>query len=114
MKKSTIRIKELEKQVKLIDKINCLQNAHTNKAAALTAKYNDRAINKAEKSILEKTLQNNHKYDLLKDQAVHFVSKDQFESAMAGMKIQIAWLTKIILMGMGGLAVIIWLLNRME
>lgn len=82
--------------------------------AALTAKYNDKAIDKAEASIWDKTLQNNHKYDLLKDQSAHFVTKDQFDSAMTGMKTQIAWLTKIILMGMGGLAVIIWLLNRME
>lgn len=114
MKKSAIKIKALEKQVKLIDKIHCLKNAHTNKIAELTAKYNDKAVDKAEASIWDRTLQNNHKYDLLKDQSVHFVTKEQFDAAMAGMKVQLTWLTKIILMASGALAVIIWLLNRME
>src|SRR5688572_23590788 len=114
MKKSTIRIKALEKEMKLIDQKHNMAEAHLKEMAEQRAKYSEMAINKAETAIWEKTEASNHKYNLLKEQAGEFATKENVVTAIAGIKVQVAWLTKIILMASGGLAVIIWLLNRME
>lgn len=114
MKKSAIKIKALEKQVKLIDEKHCMANAHLKEVAELRAKYSDMAISKAETALWERMDSSNHKYAQMKEQAGEFATKENVETAIVGIKIQLAWMTRIIWLASGALAVIIWLLDRME
>ena|SRR5688572_15307218 len=94
MKKSTIRIKALQKEVDLKTK-------HLSEVIKLRSQLSDIAINKAETAMTERQESSNGKYELMKEQAARFATKEDLKGVSAQMNI----LQRIIWIGLGGLMV---------
>lgn len=72
------------------------------KIVALIKEMGDIAINKSETSLHDKMEQSNHKYTLLKDQAVTFITRTEMDL----MEKKVELNSKLIYIGIGGILVL--------
>jgi hypothetical protein len=87
-----------------------LKTQYLQKEIKLRAKMSSIAINKAEKSILERQEASNGKYDLLKEQSAKFEATYSTKSEVRAISEAVASLSKIVYIGLGILAALQFLI----